>query len=343
MTISIKSKERFIPVEEIRLAAQNLSPYIYTHEDETYFPTSVESMKINWTTDLYNTEATISYDYNTGKTLNNNAPIYTNVQHLRTGEYLFSYAYMFAYNPCGPKLNVKAMVNFVVNPMNLNTNINVCPAGVHNGDIEHTQVLVDSSLNFISITIGYHEWESIHTRNDIEWDGTHPIVYMAKGSHAMYSHPGDNQYLTLWKVDKTLKGKCPGICKKLGIPYPCLKSCKYGISSSGILYDTVRKHNKFTGRVRILASNISSFEPFVVSPDEQNLLIYLGKFGEKIDNDGYYKFVKAVNLSLTGLYLVCSSCKSAIKGGLESDPAEFESNAPASLATKKWWKNEDRI
>jgi len=322
----------------IRQAAKQFMPYLYVHSGETYFPTSIESLHIKWASDLSDSKATISYNYSAGKKLNNKAPVYTKIQKTKTGGYLFTYAYIYAYNACGPKLNVKAKATFGIS-LSINKDIKLCPAGVHNGDIEHTQVRVDKELNFISITIAYHAWDKTFKKNEIEWDGTHPLAYMAKGSHALYPHGGNNHYLSLWSIDKTTSGKCPAICKKWGIPYPCLKSCKYGFSSSGSFYDTTGKDSKFTGKMRVIASDAFEIKSSSLSSDEKKLLLYQGRFGEKVENKAWSDFRNTVSDVLSPLYKVCSSCKSEINKLLDEGESEYESNAPASLAKKDWWVN----
>jgi len=195
------------------------------------------------------------------------------------------------------------------------------------------------SLNVINVKVAYHEWAKTYTKISIGWEGSHPIVYMAKGSHALYSTSGDNHYLSLWGIDKTTTFKCPKYCKKLGIKYPCgLKNCQYGFTSSGSFYDSTGNANKYTGTYRLIASNFLTIDSSSLSQDEKNLLVFQGRFGAKIQNNGWSTFENSVNTTLSPLYAICSDCKSTVKGGLDSASAEYASDAPTSLATKAWWK-----
>jgi len=196
------------------------------------------------------------------------------------------------------------------------------------------------SLNVINVKVAYHEWAKTYTKISIGWEGSHPIVYMAKGSHALYKNFfGENHYLSLWSINKTKTFKCPKYCKTIGITYPCgLKDCQYGFTSSGSFYDSTGNANKYTGRFRLIASNFLTIDSSSLSQDEKNLLVFQGRFGEKIQNNGWSTFENSVNTTLSPLYAICSDCKSTVKGGLDSASAEYASDAPTSLATKAWWK-----
>ena len=300
-------------------------------------------MGISWPSDLSDSSKTVSYDYTQGKSLDNSAPVYTNIQKKSNGNYLITYAYIYAYNECGPKINIKAEASAVVT-LKVSTDISVCPAGVHNGDIEHAQVLLTSGLSFISVTFAYHEWDKTFTSSEIGWDGTHPVAYMGKGSHALYGSSGDNHYLYMWDIDKTASYTCIKYCKVLGIKIPCgTKSCTYGFTSSGSLYDTTGSTYKFKGVVRVLASNVFTVSSSSLSSDEQKLLEFQGRFGEQVTNSGWSTIENSINTSLAALYIICSSCKSTVQSGLSVGESHFESEAPKSLATKSWWTNTDVI
>jgi len=329
--------------QDLRNSAQAFLPYVYTHSSETFFPVSLENMSINWVSDLTDSSSNITFNYNAGKTLDNSAPVYTKIQTTSSGGFLYTYAYLFAYNSCGPKGNVKAKATAVVS-LSINENITLCPAGVHNGDIERVQVLVDGSLNFKSITLGYHSNSKTYTSGDIGWENGHPVVYMAKGSHAMYPSSGDQHYMYYWSINKTTSGPC-GVktCKKWGVPYPCgIKYCDYGFTSSGSFFDSTAKNNKFTGTLRIIAASSFTVSTSTLTSNEQKILVYQGRFGATTLNSGFATFEDVVNTTLSPLYAICSSCKTTVKNGLDTaaSESEYKGMGPESLATKWWWKNE---
>lgn len=61
----------------------------------------------------------------------------------------------------------------------------------HEGDWEHVTVSTDADGNFVSAWLAQHTYGTRHSRSDLVWNGTHPIVYSAIGTHASYPRAGD--------------------------------------------------------------------------------------------------------------------------------------------------------
>jgi hypothetical protein len=63
----------------------------------------------------------------------------------------------------------------------------------HEGDWEHISVALDYSLSPRGVAYGQHEgFEIVDWANVEKQGGTHPVVYVALGSHASYPHAGVN-------------------------------------------------------------------------------------------------------------------------------------------------------
>ncbi|MEM2307080.1 MAG: hypothetical protein QXE26_05685 [Candidatus Bathyarchaeia archaeon] len=63
------------------------------------------------------------------------------------------------------------------------------PLNSHQGDIEVIQVFLDASGNPKSVLASQHGAGQNAAWNDVERVGTHPIIYVAQGSHANYFRP----------------------------------------------------------------------------------------------------------------------------------------------------------
>ena len=66
----------------------------------------------------------------------------------------------------------------------------------HEGDWEHVSVIYDPSVKDpmpIQVLFSFHGHETVIGAGDakLEMDGTHPVSYVAKGTHANYPKPGD--------------------------------------------------------------------------------------------------------------------------------------------------------
>lgn len=75
----------------------------------------------------------------------------------------------------------------------------------HEADWEHITVSTDSAGNFHSAWYAQHSGGVRYTASQLSWNGTHPIVYSADGSHASYPAVGDWP-LILGMYDHTYTG-----------------------------------------------------------------------------------------------------------------------------------------
>jgi hypothetical protein len=75
----------------------------------------------------------------------------------------------------------------------------------HEADWEHITVSATSNGDFHSVWYAQHSGGIRYTASQIAWNGTHPIVYSADGSHASYPAAGD-WYLAPAVYDHTYTG-----------------------------------------------------------------------------------------------------------------------------------------
>ena len=61
----------------------------------------------------------------------------------------------------------------------------------HEGDWEHITVSTTASGELVSVWYAEHNYGTRYTKSDLSWNGTHPIVYSAIGTHASYPRAGD--------------------------------------------------------------------------------------------------------------------------------------------------------
>ena len=62
----------------------------------------------------------------------------------------------------------------------------------HEGDWEHITVSVNSKLQFVEAVYAQHEYSTRYKKNKLTFiNKTHPVVYVADGSHASYAWAGD--------------------------------------------------------------------------------------------------------------------------------------------------------
>ncbi len=60
----------------------------------------------------------------------------------------------------------------------------------HESDWEHIVVVLDSDTNPYFVSFAQHDGSVPYAPEEILLDGTHPVVYVARGSHASYPFPG---------------------------------------------------------------------------------------------------------------------------------------------------------
>lgn len=309
-------------------------PVVYLHKSESYFPSSIESLQVDWSKVKMLTDDTyFEYTYKGPSTFNNSAPIYTSVyEDINTNTARISYVFFFPFNGCGPKAHVKAkMVGLGLDEM-----VNVCPADVHWGDIEHIEVYVkrsnsNSNYNTISsIKYAYHQWSKTYTSDGSQdgkisdhvkfEDSTHPVVYLAKGSHASYTSPGSQEYYTIFSESKK------------GFYNTYAKLVDYCAPSSSDAY-------RWFGNAKLLKLNGDLASG--LSKDENSLAkYYYGRIGGQIENEEASDLISVLNkirkvakgLSFTSLVKKIDSAKSSLNN-------YFQSTGITGLASPKrtWW------
>jgi len=265
---------------------------------------------------------------------------------------------LYAYNDCGPTFSVTVQSIYDGAYAGLvDKDISVCPAGVHNGDLEHVTVAVNNVLTANMVHFGYHSDESDNATTDITWEGTHPIGYSALGSHAIYKSTGQQEYLPLWEETKTVGVVCADICYKsvtieypcdwdfwntcketTSVPYPCFPECDVGVFTEGYLYDTTASGGSmWRPPARLISSLVHTIDT-TLTTDESNMLVFKGRFGAQIVNEAWDDVQELVNdLILTYLEPVWPSAASAIESAMDGASEEMESLAPTMVATKPWW------
>jgi hypothetical protein len=317
-------------------AARLFSPVTYFESKEEHFPCSVEDMSINWPSDL-TVENTLTYNYNACKDLSSKAPYYVKIKKDGTG-YQLVFVVIYAYNACGPEFSITAGVwtNVGKLPGSLDdSRISVCPAGVHNGDIEHSIVYIDSNLIPYKVYTAYHEWGTTTKTYDIGFDGSHPVIYAARGSHAGYPKGGDQFYKKIWDESSGTNSTCASSCSWHGIPYPCTKSCWIGAKTSGYLVDNLGSNTKWLPPLRVLASDV--FTVTNITSNEDKLLQFKGRFGEQINNNGWNTVKKTVLSSVSFIKTVCSSCYNNISKALDNLDNYYNGGAPSALNGRDFW------
>ena len=203
---------------QAKVLVATYQPVVYLHRDEQYFPTSVENLKIDWTkTTFKNTSATVVLANKGPSSFDNTAPIYTSLyEDTSAGTARISYVFFHGFNGCGPQAQLKA--SFI--GISYDEWIDLCPADLHWGDVEHIEVTLtkNSAGNYATISqikYAYHQWAKYYTSDGSQdgkisdhvtfEDGTHPVVWSAKGSHASYSTPGNQYYYDVFDDSKSKK------------------------------------------------------------------------------------------------------------------------------------------
>jgi len=279
---------------------------------------------------------------------------------------------IFGFNNCGPYASLSANVYSPVGKVGITDyRIYLCPADLHNGDLEHAIVNIDFDFNVITVDAAYHQWDTVWYPNQVTWELGHPVIYMAVGSHAHYLTPGPQNYYSIFDVSsgknvddcptichKTVdfpypctkscswglfEGVCPATCHKdVSVPYPCLETCFNGAKAEGHFIDfptsNVPKAYRWTPKARIVHSGVYKVDQSKLSQDEINLTIYQGRLGLPYVDAGYNKAKQAFMDLTAPLRAVCSSCDSSIKNAIANDlDTEYDSQGPGSLATKGWY------
>lgn len=179
-------------VIDFELLALIFQPIVYLHSNEMYYPLNINTYfnstniydrqsqqiikSIQSSTERYNDTIGRKLKYDKlkyGQQNVNDVPMYYRINQMDNDIYI-TYVFFYGYN------GVPKIFGFI-------------PIGRHYADIEHitlklTQISSTYSIN--SIYLSYHANGHWIKANNIEYDGTHPILYSAKFTHAMYSKPG---------------------------------------------------------------------------------------------------------------------------------------------------------
>lgn len=342
----IVSKQGNIADTLNNMATKN-APIVYFNEAETFFPVNINSLEIQWPSNLSDSNSNVVYNYNAGKTFDNNSPFYVSYTRAQNGFYI-NYALLFAFNDCGPQAWIYASISTNVGHIDgIDKTISLCPADKHNGDLEHIRVLLDANFNVVKYYYGYHQWEWELDTTKIQLENGHPVAFAGQGSHAIYPNPGQTKYYQVWNDSSTTSSTCATICHKnvlgVSVPYPCTKSCKIGATTESWFIDyctSDKKGAKWTPPLKLILTDVYSNYGFSnLTKDEQNLSLFKGRLGEQYQNSGYSTFQQAALDATYPVRKVCSSCDSTIKSSLAAANDQFQSVAPTSLARKPWFTN----
>ncbi len=183
-----------------RLSVTNYAPLVRFHPYETYLPTSVEAFrehavaytalqdKIGPATDSLNQlpkNAYLAHDEQDIKGLplvgrHVLAPVYVHVKNYQDETFTdIQYFFFYAYNGC-----VYFRVGYKYNFAQRKRNIPICQFGRHQGDWEHVTVRVNQDGTFREMYFSQHGQGRWMKPQDLQWNGSHPIVYPSLHSHA---------------------------------------------------------------------------------------------------------------------------------------------------------------
>ena len=289
-------------------------PTVYFHGSEQYFPSKIENFGINWNTvsDWSNTEGTVSYSYTGPSSLDQSVPIYTSVKTQDDGTIRITYAFLYAFNGCGPKLDVKVKALWITY---YNDSSSVCPAGKHWGDLEHISVILDSNRNLKYFTYAYHDGSNDYSSSDITWESGYPVVYAANGSHASYKGSGTQNYNYFWDYSKS----------------------SAGTRSYGVLQDfTGNTYRWRTTNPRLL--KVEGNAASDISTDEYNMAIkYYGRLGVQMTNAASSSAVSALRTASKWIGKISKSVSNSLNDAIDAIEGEYNSPAPNSLPKKGWW------
>lgn len=189
--------------------AQQFQPIVYLHPSEIYYPIAIHDYidkshifdrKLNKVIAQQLSSSLLGQlitNDNHGMSLNdesakygnsdvNEVPVYVRINRNRDDIYI-TYVYFYGYNA----------------PLKL---FGLIPFGAHFADLEHVTLKIHNNT-IDSIYISYHANGQWLSKNDIQFDGLHPILYSARGSHATYNRPGALFRLFGFGNDRTAKGR----------------------------------------------------------------------------------------------------------------------------------------
>lgn len=93
--------------------------------------------------------------------------------------------------------------------------------GNHVGDLEHTNITFEKKVP-TRLYVSEHSWETIVPWGsaEIEMDGTHPVTYNARGTHATYLSGGRQWYAKHTIFDVCGQGQMWDLQKTLEVIFP---------------------------------------------------------------------------------------------------------------------------
>jgi hypothetical protein len=348
--------------DQLEAALQKYAPYYWLHSDEQYFPTNLENMVISWPSDLTDKTAYATYDTHTGSFDGNRVPVYSRILKNSDGGYNFIYVNFHDFNGCGPAFDFEAKLYIPTGSSGLDKTLTVCPADLHAGDFEHITIKMNSSLQPVKLTYAHHDGKFEYLPSEVSWDGTHPISYISKGSHANYKQAGEIPYMTGW--DKSYGGDsyCTDMCsKQVTVPYPCgvstcstfpylctkwcsstetveypcVSSCFNGFKTHGWLFDYTSAGTYWRPSVRLLASDAHTIST-TLSTNEEKVITFAGRFGKDIGDKTDYisPFVDSVVTMVGTLY---PSAQDEVRTAAKSIMSQFDGTPVSGLQNKAWW------
>ncbi len=192
-------KDTTIPNAKKVLFMEQFAPYIYMAKNEMFFPSTVEYA-------FNNMVRFQGDDGNYWITTRHKLDGPDEILPFFKGNLENAKAYAFWVEK---DYHIKEITYFVFCPYNLGKDILGTIVGCHVGDWEHITVRLgwaapkDSTgewvLEPISVYLSQHSWGDSRSWDEVKKGGANneaPIVYSAKGSHAMYFEPGSHSYKT---------------------------------------------------------------------------------------------------------------------------------------------------
>lgn len=327
--------------DEIQYQANRLKPILYFHEEENFFPVSFEDLDINWEgVNLEDKAYELEYNFKAGTELSNDAVIYVNVSQDSNG-YTFSYAFILAYNNCGPRLSFKFSIStWIYEYVSSETKATVCPLGLHEGDIEHVQVRTDREFNFLSAKYAFHNDSRTLFYHELEWEDSHPIVFIALGSHASYHKPGLVKYKDFLNKKVGANMPCPRVCETAnGFWFPCFEQCFVGFETHVYIEDQTgnyENNKKFDPKVKIIKNNFYKLA-YNLTENEAKMNAFKGRMGRKFFNKDWDEFKTSFMKSTKLIWHYCRWCKKIVNKLIKEFETAVASKGPEALGSKLWW------
>jgi len=299
------------------------SPIVYLNSGEQYLPSKIEDFGIDWSTvTFYNTSVYLDFSYKGPSSFDNTAPMLVSIYQESDGTLRITYIFFYAYNGCGPKASYYGKLTGLSD----SGTINLCPADLHYGDIEHITMYLYSNYSTIqNITYAYHKWTKTYTQDGssdgsisqyVTFSGNHPLVFSGLGSHASYSTSGDQLYDTI--IDD--KGTGYEVWVKF-TDYP-------GSTSAGYKW-TATKLLKLNGNA---VSNITT--------DEENLAFkFYGAIGPQISNTAASNLLTFLeDCKKVADVLSLKSLKKDIESAIDQITGLYTATGVSALATgRSYW------